>query len=253
MTRTTDGSTELPAGFPRCAACPFLRTGPIKVCVNCAGERIETLSGPRCVICRQTVDAATGTCRNRLCSKPDRKIGRVDAVAVLSGPLQQKIHAYKYDGKWGWSVIFGRLVLGHLQEYWPPSAVDLIVANPTYRPPGAPGIGNAPHGHTELVLAAARKEDVLREYPFSFDVIVKTGETPKSASGTYAQKAKAAEALRQVLHIPDPAITTGRRIMVYDDVCATGLQFDSIADHLITVGGAAQVFGLALARAPWAT
>jgi hypothetical protein len=31
---------------------------------------------------------------------------------VGTGALQDKIHSYKYEGKTGWSLIFGRLLVG---------------------------------------------------------------------------------------------------------------------------------------------
>jgi hypothetical protein len=72
----------------------------------------------------------------------------LDAIAYLSGPLQQKIHNYKYDGVRAWSIIFGRLVVGWLEAHFrdgtPP---DLIIANPTYV-----GTGHQGPGHIEMIL-----------------------------------------------------------------------------------------------------
>jgi len=50
-----------------------------------------------------------------LCRDRNRRIERIDAIAYHSGPLQEKIQSYKYDGKVGWSLIFGRLVVGWLE------------------------------------------------------------------------------------------------------------------------------------------
>jgi predicted amidophosphoribosyltransferase len=41
--------------------------------------------------------------------------------------------------------------------------------------------------------------------------------------------------------------------MVYDDVCTTGWQLATVARYLADEGGAAAVYGLVLARTPWAT
>lgn len=37
---------------------------------------------------------------------------RVDAGAVHSGALRDKIHRLKYDEAYGWAIIFGRLLVG---------------------------------------------------------------------------------------------------------------------------------------------
>jgi predicted amidophosphoribosyltransferase len=36
-----------------------------------------------------------------LCRDRNRRIERIDAIAYHSGPLQEKIQSYKYDGKVG--------------------------------------------------------------------------------------------------------------------------------------------------------
>lgn len=51
--------------------------------------------------------------------------------------------------------------------------------------------------------------------------------------------------------IPDVTRTARRRILVYDDVCATASQLDVVAECLLDEGHAARVEGLVLARAPW--
>jgi predicted amidophosphoribosyltransferase len=42
-----------------------------------------------------------------------------------------------------------------------------------------------------------------------------------------------------------------KTVLVMDDVCTTGGQLDAIAGCLFEQGGAAQVEGVVLARAPW--
>jgi predicted amidophosphoribosyltransferase len=81
--------------------------------------------------------------------------------------------------------------------------------------------------------------------------IVKTRPTLKSADAqAWAKRVTGAE-LRGALVIPDPGRTTGRFIVVYDDICTTGTQLDAVAACLLDDGGASRVEGLVLARAPW--
>jgi predicted amidophosphoribosyltransferase len=200
-------------------------------------------------VCSQIVQS--GSCPNWLCTDPARRITRIRAIAYSSGELRKTILRYKYDGRRGWSVIFGRLLLAWLDQNLRDQQPDLIIANPTFL-----GDGGATFGHTERVTEAAATEDVLGEWPLDVEetrALVKTKPTTKSAaSGAVAKRAAAIE-LRDALHIPDPTRTQDRRILVYDDVCTTGSQLDTIAGYLIDEGGAADVEGIVLARAPWRT
>lgn len=191
-------------------------------------------------------------CSNPLCGAPSRAIERIDAVAVKTGPIDAQIKRLKYGQEKGWAVIFGRIVLGYLQHHRQPDEFDLIIANPTYIGPGA----DRRIQHTELVIDAAAEEDVFDEWPFDAReprALVKTAQTPKSAArGTnYQTKVAAADALLEVLRIPDPSRTTGARILVYDDVCTTGHQLDRVARFLRDAGQADHIEGLVLARAPY--
>jgi len=196
-------------------------------------------------VCSQIVES--GSCPNWLCADPARRITRIRAIAYSSGELRTAIIRYKYKGKKGWSLIFGRLLLAWLDQNGRDLPPDLIVANPTF-------VGNGGAGHTERVIEAAATEDVLGEWPFDVEetrAIVKTHSTSKSAGGDGTAKRAAAAELRGALHIPDPARTQGRRVLVYVDVCTTGSQLDTVAGCLIDEGGAIDVEAIVLARAPW--
>jgi predicted amidophosphoribosyltransferase len=188
-------------------------------------------------------------CPNWLCADPTRSITRIRAIAYSSGALRTRILRYKYDGMWGWSLIFGRLLLAWLDRTGREVPPDLVVANPTFA-----ASGSATPGHTERVIAAAAKEDVLSEW--LFDVtdppsIVKTRATEKSARNVASVKRAAAAELRQALTIPNRSRVEGRRILVYDDVCTTGSQLNAVAECLIEHGHAVSVEGIVLGRAPW--
>jgi predicted amidophosphoribosyltransferase len=237
-----------PAGFPGCPKCPYLRTGPPQLCLDCATKSFDVIGAGACPVCSQIVYDASG-CPNWLCHDPFRSIGRIHAIAYLSGPLRKAVLRYKYDGAWGWSLIFSRLVVAWLDRNALAEPPDLIVANPTFVATGSPRLG-----HIERVLDAAASEDVLGRWPFDIGdppAIVKTAATEKSAKNTAPAKRATAAALRQVLSIPDRSRIEGRRVLIYDDVCTTGSQLDTVAACLAEDGGAASVDALVLARAPW--
>lgn len=243
---------ELPAGeplgFPQCQKCPYVRVGPARICAACASRALEQIVQQACPVCSQMLDG-DGSCPNWLCDDDERRIERIDAIAYLSGALRHRILRYKYDGKTGWSVIFGRLLLGWLEANATDNPPDLIIANPTYIAPGSAG-----PGHVERILMSAAKEDLLEVWPFDVAepaIIVKTGPTDKSAGRTATAKRAAARELGSLLHIPDAELTAGRDILVFDDVCTTGSQLDAVAACLLDLGEARSVRGLVLARAPW--
>jgi predicted amidophosphoribosyltransferase len=201
-----------------------------------------------CPVCSQRL-ADGGACRNSLCQDPKRSIERIDAVASHSGAMQDKIQRYKYEGEGRWAQVFGRLLVDWLGAHAAGDPPELIVANPTYVGPGDAG-----PGHVEAIIRAAAATAAGRRWPFDVQVpaaIVKTEPTERSAGCSFAEKQITAAALREVLRIPDPARTAGRRILVVDDVCTTGRQLNAIADCLVREGRAATVRALVLARAPW--
>ncbi len=157
-------STELPAGeplgFPRCQKCPYVRVGPARICVDCASTSLEPIVPRACPVCRQML-AEDGSCPNWLCDDADRRIERIDAIAYSSGALKRKIHRYKYGGKTGWSLIFGRLLIGWLEAHVAADPPGLIIANPTYLEPGDSGAG-----HIEAIIRSAAREDLLGRWPF---------------------------------------------------------------------------------------
>ena len=237
-----------PPGFPSCPQCPYARAGPAWICVQCAGRTLEAIAQRACSICSQRLEGGS-PCRNSLCRDRHRRVERIDAIAYLSGPLQAKIHSYKYEGRGGWAVIFARLLVGWLEANAANDPPDLIVANPTYTDPA-----HARLGHIEKIIVAASIEDY--EGRWHFDVggrpaIIKTRATEKSAGQSAAAKRAAAEAPRAALAIPDPARTQRRHILVFDDVCTTGSQLNAVADSLLAEGRAERVRALVLARAPW--
>lgn len=228
--------------FPNCEFCPYVQQGRWTVCIQCASESLQSITDP-CPICSQ--DRAGQQCRNRLCtgSEEQRFIERIEAITLHVEPLTRIVHRYKNEGKHGWAQIFARLLLGHLETHWEHEDVDLIVANPS----------GPDRVHTSRVLASAQVQDFFDWWPFdntedpAFD---KTESTGRSAGGTYPEKHRAAkdhaEALRQV----HPELIEGKRIVIYDDICTTGLQLNAVAQRLRD-WGAETVHGIVLARQPW--
>jgi predicted amidophosphoribosyltransferase len=234
------------AEFPHCHACSNFRDGPARTCLTCASQRLTRPGADACGVCSQRLSAG-GACTNELCRSSRRRIGKIHAIAYQNGPLRAAINSYKYRGTRSWSVVLGRLLLAWLDEAMAADPPGLIVVNPGYP-------GGDDFAHAEAVLAAAARADARQRWPFdtlSPAAIVKTRPTLKSADAQAWSKRATGNEVRSALRVPDPSRTTGRFILVFDDICSTGSQLDAVASCLQDEGGASRVEGVVLARASW--
>lgn len=238
-----------PAGFPDCPVCAYRITGTARVCSDCAGRNLQPVAEPHCPVCSQAV-APGRPCGNRLCALPgaERGFSRVDAVAMYSGALRDKIHKLKYQGRAGWALIFGRLLVGWMESHPEQMrGVDHIVGNPAH-------VGRQPIQHIEAIMNAAYTEDVTRAFPLSppgAHRLVKHVETPRSANRTlYEKRAAAAAHAAALTWTGDTSDIKGATVLLVDDVFTSGSQLQHVARRLRATG-AADVRGLVLARVPW--
>lgn len=239
-----------PPGFGACGSCPYRDSGgTVEICWSCADGTLKQIPESACEVCCHPVDRG-GACRNPLCSFWDLYFDRAHALALRSGALQRTIGLYKYVSYKGWARIFGRLLVGYLDEHAQTFRdFDLIVASPTFvDKSGKQGRG---WDHTRLILQAASVEAPGR-WPFDLEepaAIVKTKPTTPLAGKSWKQRKEIAEGeLRGSLSIPRPGRTGGKNILVYDDVFTDGFTLREVARCLIEDGGARQVSGVVLAR-----
>lgn len=238
-----------PAGFPNCPVCAYRVTGTARLCSDCSGRTLQPVAEPHCPVCSQAL-APGRSCSNRVCSLPEAERGfsRVDAVAMYSGALRDKIHLLKYGGKTGWAMIFGRLLVGWMESHPDEMRdVDYVVGNPTHT-------GRQPIQHIEAIMDAAYTEDVTRAFPLSppgGHRLVKHAATARSAKGSLDEKRAAAAAHAAALTwTGDTGGIAGATILLVDDVFTSGSQLQHVARRLRATG-AADVRGLVLARVPW--
>jgi predicted amidophosphoribosyltransferase len=236
-----------PAGFGNCARCAYLSGGPADICFACAQKSFERLAPNRCELCELPLDQ--GECGNPLCSRTEseRFFRWVWAISMRTGSLKRAIDRYKVDGKIAWAGIFGRVLLGYLNANTSVfDQYDLIVPSPTYV-----GEGGRAFDHTGEVIASAELEDD-GTWPFARSVIVKTRPTtPFRAIRSWQRRREIAETeLRQALTIPSPALVTGKRVLVYDDVYTEGLTLREVA-RALRGAGATEVSEVVLARQPY--
>jgi len=167
-------------------------------------------------------------------------------VASYVGELRKAIVAYKYGRDLRWARIFALLLYRFLQRHatWF-EEYGTICPVPSF-------LGTESRrcwGHVELVCAEL---DWLSngEWPVE-SLVTKVAETePMSGKARSARHLLAQRSLPDAFLVANRAATEGRRILLVDDVCASGWT-------LLTVGralrraGASEVAALVLARARW--
>jgi predicted amidophosphoribosyltransferase len=242
--RRIEGAPE-PAGFGNCAECAYKMQGTPAICFACAQRVVVPLPVPRCHHCDGAL--RDGVCANSICAlSPERRGWRhVYAIAQRRGELERAITRYKYRDKVGWAWIFGRLVVGSLQQQFETPRVEhhLIVPMPTYV-----GVDGRSWDHTGEVLKQAEIED--DRWPFEFDVVRKLGHTPSMMGASRIERQFIArEQLAPLIQVERPTLVRGKRVLVYDDVFTTGATLSVVARKLVEAGARA-VDSLVLARQP---
>jgi predicted amidophosphoribosyltransferase len=239
-----------PAGFAACANCAYRDTGSSPICFACASEHTETPPADSCGVCDLPRDPGED-CGNPLCSWTDRYFIQVRAISMRTGEMEQAISRYKYDNKWGWRAIFGRILVGYLNENSEQFAgYDAITPSPTYTGADA----ERAFDHTRLIVEAAEVEEPIA-WPFEYDLVVKEARTDRFATKgsvkPWKERKQIAEGpLREALRVPDPARVAERRILVFDDVFTEGFTIREVAKALIDQG-AMEVSEIVLARQPF--
>ncbi len=238
----------LPAGFGQCAKCAYRLTGPAEICYGCALLTIRVAGGDgACTICDHPLHT-DGSCHNPTCARSDRAFGWNWAIGYREGVLKDRLGRYKFGGADGWALIFGRMLVGFLDEHRSSfEGFDLIVANPSYT-----GLG-AERGwdHTRLIVEAAAEAGQDR-WPFDLQnpaVIIKTARTsPLRQVARYQRRREVAETeIRAALAVPDPARVSTKKVLVFDDVFTDGLTLQEVASALLS-SGVALVCGVSIAR-----
>jgi len=196
-----------------------------------------------CCACGQR--AASGTpCRNCWCSAPERPLEAVFWAGVYEGSLRKAVLAYKYRADLRWAKVFAAFLLHFLrlhstwfEEY------ALVCPVPSYTGPGA----RRGWGHVELVCAELGSLSA-GEWPVE-QLVHKVAETsPMSAAARLERCRTAAEHLSGALAPAPGACIEGQKVLVVDDVCASGQTLLAVA-RTLRAAGASEVAGLVLARA----
>jgi predicted amidophosphoribosyltransferase len=219
------------------------------VCLSCLIARLPEaarIDGPVCPTCEQILEPGQ-RCRNDWCDRVDRWWSVLWAVGVHAGPLRTAIVAYKYRNQRWWAEVFGRLLVGYLDERMPWfDGYDLLVPMPAYT-----GVGARRDWDPVGRLVRVAESLAGGRWPVEWDVVQKTAETPPMAGvGLGRRRHRAEGALRRSLRVTHPDRVAGARVLVIDDVFTEGSTLREVA-RALAAAGATEVAGLALTRQPW--
>lgn len=168
---------------------------------------------------------------------------------MRSGPLQEAIGDYKYEGVKAWAQIFARVLVGFLDsERETFRRFHLIVASPSFI---ARDGTSRNWDHTKEVIRLAYEFSEER-WPFDIknpSAIIKIEKTtPMVQAKTWKERHNIAQTeLRAALRIPKVSRIKGKKVLVYDDVFTDGQTLNEVARRLC-LEGATEVCGVTLAR-----
>jgi predicted amidophosphoribosyltransferase len=206
-----------PAGFGDCRVCAYRDKGTAAICYTCALERLDPIPERQCGVCQHPLDPGA-SCENWVCRRMNRGFGRIWAISLDTGRLEEVIRWYKF-GRRDWRVILGRLLAGYLDDHAKEfSQFDLIVASPTFTGPGAVRSWD----HIGGILRAADLESAFL-WPVDTSTppaIVQTVLTERFAKQpSWQHRRSLAEGpFRAALSVPDPSRIAGRQVLVFDDI-----------------------------------
>jgi predicted amidophosphoribosyltransferase len=235
-----------PLRFPGCRTCPYLRRDEPEVCWGCCSSRFPADRHRACPVCDQLL-ASGERCSNDWCSRGDRWFSLAWSIGPHGGAWREAIAGYKYRDEPGWAEVFGRVLIGFLDDHMPWfDDYDNLLPMPAFTGDGA----RRSWDHVGRILEVAAGLAAPR-WPFAWGLVTKQFETPPVAGlPRPARRACSEGSLRRSLLVADPAAVAGRRLLVIDDVFTEGSTLREVARSLV-LAGAEEVAGLTLARQPW--
>jgi predicted amidophosphoribosyltransferase len=240
----------------RATACLTLGAQLVSVAVPVASSagRVPTANKDvkrLCAACGQApgnsmsaLPAGEQTCRNVWCSRPGRPLEALYWAGTYGGALRRAVLAYKYRADLRWARVFARVLLDFLARHatWFEEYAVLCPV-PAYTGAGA----RRAWGHVELMCTELASL-ASGEWPVE-QLVTKVVETePMSATSQPERRRIAAQSLPGSFVPARGAAIEGRKVLVVDDVCASGETLLSVAGAL-SRAGAEEVVGLVLARA----
>lgn len=224
--------------LPRaCAHCrEDLSPGPGPLCRKCAAA-VPPPPEPACVRCAGRRAGPSPFCAD--CAGRRFSCRLIRAAASHRGPAASLVHAFKFRGSRPAAIAAGRRMAAALTLHPELSGFDALAAVPVHaRRERERGYNQAELLAREVAAATGLPllDALARSRPGAPSWRLGRVERRAELAGAFAPRPEAAAGLR------------GRRVLVIDDVAATGTTFEACAEALRSAG-AADAAGYAFARA----
>jgi ComF family protein len=200
---------------------------------------------PTCVGCGRVGDVLCSTCLASLdpgviaAETPRPPLAGLAGLGIFSGPLQEAVHALKYEGLTDLAGPLGdRLAAEILAQGWPHS---LIAAVPLH------ANRLARRGYNQAALLGAAIAARLG-WPFAPDLLARTRDTRSQVGLNYSERQSN---VKEAFILDEGAEIRGTDIVLIDDVYTTGATLGACAQALLA-GGAWSVRAAVAGRAPFA-
>jgi ComF family protein len=218
---------------PSCVICG--KSSSRSICDSCQ-NRIVHLTLPICRICGKPEDKyfSGELCEDCCREKPPFELAR--SSALYDGVLKEAIHEFKFNGKKGLKVIFGKLLNDYLQRGdIPMGNIDVIMAVPLSK------MHERERGYNQAALIA---EDVAAAFNIYYD----PNSLRKIKNVKPQFKLNREERIENIKGVFVSGRVPGRRILLIDDIYTTGATV-SECSRVLKIAGAQKVYILTLARA----
>jgi ComF family protein len=223
----------------------------VPICDLCWAE-IPLFSGPACACCGDTLDraileigpSASSLCRACRISPPD--FIRAVAFGFYHGRMKEAIHALKYERLHPAARTLGRMLAEAIRQFAPDAPPEmLVVPIPLHRSKQAQRGFNQARALAVHALAALQKSHPAWRLTLASSTLMRLRATESQASLSPHERRIN---LRGAFTVSDPALVTGKHILLIDDILTTGATARSAARELARAG-AASVYVATLARA----
>lgn len=224
----------LPRACAHCREDLSRASGPL--CRTCAGA-LPPPPEPACVRCAGRRDGPSPFCAD--CAGRRFACRLIRAACAHRGPAASLVHAFKFRGSKPAAKAAGRVMAAALTLHPELSGFDALAAVPVHpRRERERGYNQAELIAREIAAATGLPllDAVERARAAAPSWKLGRGERRAELAGAFAPRAGAA------------ALVAGRRVLLIDDVAATGTTFEECASALRSAG-AADAAGYAFARA----
>lgn len=191
---------------------------------------------PRCGIRFTSREGGDHLCGR--CLEQPPVFAKARAVGIYDQSLRRAIHALKFDAMVSLAPPLGHQLVRAFRAHWPDGDIDLIAPVPLHRR------RLRQRGFNQAFLLIAGWP-VAGEVSIMRDLLVRHRET---CPQTGLDRGQRRINIKNAIAMRRPGQSTGRRVLLVDDVLTTGATADACA-HVLLRDGATRVDVLTLARA----